>query len=130
MVNDYRQYYYFYAFKNQQTLMNKFKLISILLIIFLVEDLTYSFFQYYNTPLFGDITVSVLPEVHVQKLFNDPFGFDIIKNGKKQFNPNRYFSHLFLQNYFRKMPLFLQKFVSPINSVYLSAAIAKSLCFQ
>ncbi len=107
--------------------MNQYRLITILLIIFLVGDLTFSFIQYYNTPLFGDLTVSILPEEHVQKIFDDPFGFEIVKTVEKQFNPNRYFSHLFLNKYFRNVPFIMQKFTSPINSIYFSSALAKIL---
>lgn len=96
-----------------------------LLIIFILADLTFSFLQYYQTPLFGDIQGGVLPEPAVQKVLDDPLGFSAIQTGEKHVNPNRFFSHYLLMTYFRKIPLFLQNFTSPINSVYLSSAIAK-----
>ncbi len=105
--------------------MKNFRLITFLLIIFLIGDVSFSFIQYYDTPLYGDLTVSILPEEHAQHIFDDPFGMDVIKTGEKQFNPNRYFSHLFLNKYFRNVPFFLQRFVSPVSSVYLSSALVK-----
>jgi hypothetical protein len=101
------------------------KIIIILLAILLAGDFVFSFIQYYNTPLFGDIPVSVLTNEHVQQLYDDPFGFQVIQTGEKQFNPNRYFSHLFLKAYFRNVPIFLQNFVSPVSSVYLASAMIK-----
>ncbi len=105
--------------------MNNSRFISVLLVIFIFCDLAFSFIQYYNTPLFGDIDVSVWPGEPVQKLFEDPFGFEVIKTGEKQFNPNRYFSHFLLYKYFRNVPLILQRFASPVSSVYLASAFAK-----
>ena len=105
--------------------MVKNRLLQLLLIIILLGDFAFSFTQYYNTPLYGDITVSAWPDEHVKKIFNDPLGFQILKTGTEQFNPNRYFSHLFLKEYFRNVPLFLQNFVNPISSVYLACALAK-----
>lgn len=106
-------------------LMNKNKITIILLTIFLIGDFVFSFVQYYNTPLFGDVTVSAWPDEHVQKLMDDPFGFQVLITGEKQFNPNRFFSHVFLKAYFRNVPIFLQTFVSPVSSVYLASALAK-----
>ncbi len=105
--------------------MQKKRIVPFLIIIILTCDFTFSFLQYYNTPLYGDIVVSVWPDEHVRKIFNDPLGLQVLKNGENQFNPNRYFSHMFLYQYFRDIPLFLQKFVSPISSVYLASALMK-----
>ena len=105
--------------------MNKNRILAVFLVLLLSGDFIFSFVQYYNTPLFGDITISAWPDEHVQNLLDDPFGFQIIKTGEKQFNPNRYFSHLFLNEYFRNVPIFLQKFVIPVSSVYLASALIK-----
>jgi hypothetical protein len=101
------------------------KIIYIFLIITLVTDLSYSFLQYYNTPFDGDIAGGVIPADDVQKILDDPFGFNVITNNTTHPNPNRFFAHLFFKAYFQNVPLLLQNFVSPIESIYLSAAIIK-----
>jgi len=106
--------------------MQKKRIISLVFLLLLLGNFVFSFIQYYNTPLYGDITVSVLPnKEHVQKLLDDPFGLQVLITMEKQFNPNRYFSHLFLKEYFQNAPFFFQKFAGPISSVYLSSALVK-----
>ncbi len=105
----------------------KRKILYILLLIILIGDLSYSFLQYYSTPLDGDIAGGVVPANDVQKIFDDPLGFNSILTGKKHPNPNRFFAHLFFIDYFQKTPIFLQNFVSPIESIYISAACIKLL---
>ena len=107
--------------------MKKVQLFKILLIFFLIGDLTYSFLQYYHTPLFGDFEGGVLPSKHVQEIFNDPTGIKAIITNEKHVNPNRFFSHFIFMEYFRSVPFFLQYFFEPIKSVYLSCALAKIL---
>jgi len=104
--------------------MNKNQIIRTLLIIFLLCDFTFSFLQYYNTPLFGDVDSHVLPDQHIQKVINDPFGFQAIFH-EKHTNPNRFFSHYSFMVYMQKAPLFFQNFTNPVSSVYLTAALAK-----
>lgn len=105
--------------------MNKKKILIIILGLILISDFTYSFLQYYNTPLDGDMAGGIVPEAGVQEIFNDPFGFGIIVNGEKHPNPNRFFAHLFFRDYFQKVPLLFQKVVNPIESVYYSSATIK-----
>jgi len=52
--------------------MSKAKLLIILLVVFLLGDLTYSFFEYYFTPLDGDISSG-----NVRQVLDDPFGFNL-----------------------------------------------------
>jgi hypothetical protein len=105
--------------------MSKSQGIKIIFILLIVADLVFSFFQYYGTPLFGDIESGVLPDKYVQQIIDDPFGFRMLKTGEKHVNPNRFFSHVMFMEYFRHMPIWLQKFSNPISSVYLSAAFIK-----
>ncbi|PIQ16836.1 MAG: hypothetical protein COW67_00945, partial [Flavobacteriales bacterium CG18_big_fil_WC_8_21_14_2_50_32_9] len=107
--------------------MNKNKILHILLILVLLGDFTYSFLQYYKTPLDGDMASVIIPSNDNQEIFNDPFGFNAIINNKPHINPNRYFSHLFISKYFKSIPIIFQKIVSPIESLYLSCAIIKIL---
>ncbi|MEN8115515.1 MAG: hypothetical protein ABFS16_00965 [Bacteroidota bacterium] len=105
--------------------MNRKHIVSALLILLLAGDLIFSFFQYYNTPLYGDVDSHVLPDKHIQKVFEDPFGFNAIKTGEKHANPNRFFAHYFYAEYMQKIPIYLQKITGSISSVYLSCALAK-----
>jgi len=61
----------------------------------------------------------------VKKIFNDPFGLSVILHGEFYPNPNRFFSYWMNSNYFQNVPLFLQKFMNPIDSIYFSCALAK-----
>jgi hypothetical protein len=101
------------------------RLLLILAGIFLISDFTFSFIQYYNTPLFGDLAGHVIPDKLIQPVFDDPFGFRMLLNGETHSNPNRFFVHLAVADYFQYFPRWLQNFADPINSVYLSSAIAK-----
>ncbi len=107
--------------------MKKIQLFYILFFIFLLSDLTYSFLQYYNTPLFGDMEGGILPDNDVRRVIEDPFGINAIVTGEKHVNPNRFFSHYSFMKYFQVVPIFLQNFVDPIPSIYLSCAIMKIL---
>jgi hypothetical protein len=113
--------------KNKDILkcLTKNRLLLILVGIFLTGDFTFSFIQYYNTPLFGDLASHVLPDKLIQPVFNDPFGFHLLTTGEAHSNPNRFFAHWAVANYFQYFPLWLQNFTNPINSVYLASAIAK-----
>lgn len=95
------------------------------LILFLLGDLTYSFVEYYFTPIDGDLTSGVAFNEHIQKIFDDPFGFKMLFSGDKHINPNRFFSHIFQKEYMQAVPLWLQNFTDPITSVYLSCALLK-----
>jgi hypothetical protein len=104
--------------------MKKDQIIKLLLILFLLGDLFFSFLQYYNTPLYGDVDSHVLPDEHIQKVIDDPFGFRAIF-GEKHTNPNRFFSHFMVLKYMQKMPLLLQSIVKPITSVAILKIIVQ-----
>ena len=97
----------------------------IVLFAFLAFDLSNSFKQFCVARLDGDILESTLLLPAVQKTMDDPTGIKTIINNDKHSIPNRFFSHYFLHKTMSELPLFLQKFYEPIDSVYLSGAIAK-----
>ena len=101
------------------------KIISIILFIFLLADLGYSFLQHYNTPLDGDMAGGIVPANDVKSVLESPLGLKVFYEDKSYPNPNRFFSHWVFYKYFNNTPLYLQKFFNPIDSVYLSCAIAK-----
>lgn len=103
------------------------KILYIIFIVILISDTGYSFKQYLANPLDWDMAGGILPAENVKPILNNPLGIDAILNNTKYPNPNRFFSHWAFYTYFNTMPFFLQKFMSPIASVYWSCAIAKIL---
>ena len=108
-----------------KTLKNK--VLYLFLVTLLLGDFGYSFLQYQNTQIGGDIAGGVVPAKQVKPILEDPFGIQVILADKKYPNPNRFFSHWFFKKYFRTVPLLLQKFVSPVASIYLASALIKLL---
>ena len=102
------------------------KILYILLLTLVLADLGYSFLQYYNTPMDGDMSESIVPAHYINNVFESPLGLKIFREKTTYHNPNRFFSHWSLNKYFNSVPLFLQKFFGPIDSVYLSCAIIKT----
>ena len=96
-----------------------------ILLFFVVSELFRSFRQYSGATLDGDVAESVLPYPEIQKTFNDPTGIKTIINNEKHQAPNRFFSYYFLQQTFRELPFFFQKFHDPVVSVYLTIAVSK-----
>jgi len=80
-------------------------------------------------PLDGDMAEIILPtpDEGYYDVLHSPLGIDALTKGKKYANPNRFFAHWTASNYFLYTPLFLQKFVTPIESIYLASAIAKTI---
>lgn len=103
----------------------KYKWWHIIVLLFLIADLLLSFSQYYHTALDGDMAESVLPTPTMEALYNDPLALRIFNDPTPYHNPNRFFSHYSYFLYFNAFPKFLQNFISPINSIYVSAAIFK-----
>ena len=101
------------------------KMLSILFFLLLVADLSYSFLQYYNLPLDGDMPNSIIPSPDIGKVLDDPFATKILTQEDAYPNPNRFFCHWSINKYYNNVPLWLQQFTSPLNSVYLSSAIVK-----
>ena len=104
--------------------MNR-RYIYLILLVLLLADLTYSFLQHYNMPLDGDMAGGIVPAEDVKPILKDPFGISVITDNAVYPNPNRYFAHYTFYTYFNYIPLWLQSFVNPIDSVYLACAIAK-----
>ena len=70
---------------------------------------------------------SVVPAYYINPVLESPFGLKIFKEKTTYHNPNRFFSHWSLNKYFNSVPFLLQKYFDPIESVYLSCAIIKTL---
>ena len=99
----------------------------ILMLIVLLADLGYSFYQHYHMPLYGDMADVVMPSPGkgYYQVLHDPFGLNALLKNEIYPNPNRFFAHWTTSEYFLNVPLLLQKLTDPIDSIYLSCAIAK-----
>ena len=103
------------------------KIIYISFLLLLLADIGYSFLQHYNTSLDGDMAGGVVPANDVKQILESPLGLKVFRENKTYPNPNRFFSYWLFYKYFNKTPLFLQKIFTPIDSAYLSCAIAKTI---
>ncbi len=103
------------------------KIIYCVLLILVLTDIGFSFLQFSHAPLDSDMTESIVPAHYINPIFENPLGFKILKEKTTYHNPNRFFSHWSINKYFNKTPIFLQNFFEPIDSVYLSCAIIKTI---
>lgn len=105
------------------------KLRNILLLIILLADLSFSFYQHCHMPLYGDMADVILPSpgIGYSQVLHDPFGLNALLKNEIYPNPNRFFAHWTASEYFLNVPLLLQNFTDPISSIYLSSAIAKTI---
>jgi hypothetical protein len=103
----------------------KKSLVYFAVLLLLLADAGYSFRQHYCQPLDGDMPGGIVPARDVGPVLSSPLGFKAIANGQLYPNPNRFFSHWTFYEYFNHVPFYLQKIVNPIDSLYLSGAIAK-----
>lgn len=95
------------------------------LLLFLIGDLAYSGWQYFQFPLDGDLAAIVLPGKAYSAVLHDPFGLRALLGHERYPAPNRFFAHLLLHEYFRRVPLLLQGALSPLDSVYAACALLK-----
>ncbi len=103
----------------------KLKVLHILFILFLLADFSYSFIQFYHTPLDGDMPGGILPAEDVQLVLNNPLGEKAILENATYPNPNKFFSHFTFYHYFNVMPKILNAYFNPLITPFLSSALAK-----
>ena len=101
------------------------KLIYSIFFLLVLTDLCYSFAQHLSQPLDGDLAWNIVPSNDVKPILESPLGTAVFTRDKPYSDPNRFFCHWTIKTYFENIPLVLQNFVKPIDSVYLSCAIAK-----
>ncbi|MFM9984845.1 MAG: hypothetical protein ACKVOK_06395 [Flavobacteriales bacterium] len=101
--------------------------LTLLTVLLLLGDTIHSFRQHYQMCMDGDMTFNVLKSEEVDKILDDPLALKVLLSDEKYLNPNRYFSHLANYTYCWNVPLYLQHFVDPITSIYLSQALFKIL---
>jgi len=98
-----------------------------LLMLFLLADTAFSFFQFMSATLDGDMCSIIYPSPGYTPVMEDPFALNVLLNNEVYAAPNRFFAHWTMAEYFRSMPLFLQSFTDPITSLYSAGAVAKTL---
>lgn len=101
------------------------RLIYLLLLLLLIADLGYSFKQHLSQPLDGDMAWNLIPANDVKPILESPLGLKAIRENTTYANPNRFFCHWIYKGYLLSTPKLIQKFVDPIDSVYLACAISK-----
>lgn len=94
-----------------------------LLVLFVLINLGLAFFRSYHIRLDGDIAPIVLPRADYAHVLHDPFGWDVLTHNSIYAGPNRFFAHLAMYTYWRNVPLLLQTFLSPIDSLYAAQAL-------
>ena len=94
-------------------------------LLFLIADLSYSFYQYLQEPLDGDVAPIVLPSDWYAPVMTDPFGWAVLTRGERYAGTNRYFTHWSISNWFKTAPFFFQRFTDPVKAIYWSCAIFK-----
>ncbi|HNP47468.1 MAG TPA: hypothetical protein PKL85_01470 [Bacteroidia bacterium] len=105
----------------------KTKTVSILLGIIIVAKLFLTFIQQGRISLDGDMCSIIIPSESYKPVMKDPFAVNVLLNNKIYASPNRSFAHWTMYSYFRTVPFFLQLFTNKIDSIYASAALAKTL---
>lgn len=107
----------------------KSKISSIVLIVgclFIFLDLGFSFKEFHGHALYGDVIPLILPDDTNAPVLSDPFGFKALSTKVYHPNINRYFCVASLQIYMKQMPLFLQYFTNPVESLYLSSSFFRA----
>lgn len=96
--------------------------------VFLLIDLCLAFAQYYDNTMDGDLVVLALPADYASEIFSNPTGWKSVVSGQPMGGIGRFTAQTTLHLFYHHVPLWLQHFVSPINSIYLATAIFYLLC--
>ncbi|MBC7448035.1 MAG: hypothetical protein H7330_08255 [Hymenobacteraceae bacterium] len=98
-----------------------------LFVVLVLLDLAFSGYQHYVMPIDGDLTPIVAPSIAYRQVLDDPLGLAVLLKNEIYAAPNRYFAHASMAGYFRHVPLALQGFVPPVDSIYLACGVFKIL---
>lgn len=94
-----------------------------LLVLLVLLDLAHTFAQSCSLPLDGDLAPIVVPSAWYRPVLHDPFGWAVLTKNAVYAAPNRFFAHATMVGYWRQVPRWLQAVASPIDSIYLAAAL-------
>lgn len=97
--------------------------VKLIVVLFILVDLAFSFGQYYGKPLDGDMASIIVPAEHLGAVLDDPFGFQILRTGEGHAASNRYVAHKILIVFFENTTAFFRNVTSPINAIYLTKAL-------
>ena len=97
-------------------------------LVAIIGAMLFDCYQYYHMSIGGDIAQVVLPNPTqgYYEVLHDPLGLEVVIDKKYYSNPNRFFAHKMASEYLLKVPIFLQRWVSPIESIYLAIALFKT----
>ncbi|MEO0894912.1 MAG: hypothetical protein AAFY71_00735 [Bacteroidota bacterium] len=101
--------------------------ISLFCVFLMLLDAGSYFYQQYQFPIDGDLSRVVLPSEGCKPVLSDPLGISVWQTGEGYVSPNRWGCHAMMYGFFRTVPFVFQAFFSPIDSIYLSAALLKLL---
>lgn len=102
--------------------MNKRYLTGVLL-VFVLADLVFTYWQNYLLPLDGDMVAVTFPSPFYSQVLQDPFGWTVLTKNAVYAAPNRFFAHASVYYYWRYVPLLLHAVVDPISSMYAASAL-------
>lgn len=93
------------------------------LILFMIADFGFAFYQYNNLPLDGDLPSIVAPSEHYSQILEEPFGFAALLNGEEYPASNRYFCHWAMVTYFKNVHGVVEPFFpDKVKFIYAFAA--------
>src|SRR5688572_26668281 len=102
------------------------KKIKFFLILFILLDTCYTFYQHYYLAHDGDMAPISVPGFWYADVLEDPIGIGVLMEGKRYAGTNRFFAHWSLGSYLKNVPLALQAFVNPLDSSYLATGLART----
>lgn len=100
------------------------KYLKIVLTLFLLFEIIFSFMRYEYFPMEGDMPSMIYGYNQVKE---DPFGFNVLLRDSVYAGPNRYFAISTASAYINNAPLVFSPFASPLKSVYLAWALFKTI---
>jgi hypothetical protein len=99
----------------------------VLILIFILGQQYRAFLSHKQRAVDGDLAAIVVPADIYAPVLRDPFGINLIRTGEPHAAPNRYFAHRIIQIYYHTVPIWLQKNFEPVDSLYVSNALAKTI---
>lgn len=102
------------------------KYLFIIPLILLIIDTGYSFIQHLNIVLDGDMADIILPSESCKQVFGDPLGLRALLFQEVYVAPNRFFALWITSVFFKTVPFIVQNFFNPVDSIYITCAIAKT----
>lgn len=102
---------------------NQYFILKLLIFVFLLFDIAYSFYQYFGEPIDGDVPNIVSPAPIYEKVLKDPLGLSILNGGEKYAATNRFSCHWMMRIWFTNVHHFFSLlFRDKINCLFFTAA--------